>query len=85
MPVADFATYWRMQDYAKKGRFPYPAIKVTSPTSVNASLQAFAEKKSDGIIQFSTGGAQFACRLPLKDGLMGANSIALHIHLVANQ
>ncbi len=83
MPVADYTTYCRMLDHAKDGRFAYPAINVTSPTTANAALQAFAEQKSDGIIQVSTGGGEFASGLALNNGATGAISIAQHIHLVA--
>jgi fructose-bisphosphate aldolase class II len=46
---------------AKAGKFAYPAINCTSSqTSSIAALRGFAEAGSDGIIQVSTGGAEFA-------------------------
>ncbi len=83
MPVADYQTYCRMLDNAKQKRFAYPAINVASLTTANAVLKGFAAKQSDGIIQVSTGGGQFASGLAVKDGALGAISIAEHIHRVA--
>jgi fructose/tagatose bisphosphate aldolase len=60
MPVVDHARYCQMLDRARKGRFAYPAVNVTSLTTANAVLQGLARSRSDGIIQVSTGGAAFA-------------------------
>jgi fructose-bisphosphate aldolase class II len=64
----------RCLDNAKKNKFAYPAINVTSEVTANACLEAFAEAKSDGIIQVSTGGGQFASGMHLKDAALGAIS-----------
>ena len=85
MPVVNFEKYSQMLDNAKKNKFAYPAINVTSEITANAVLEAFAETKSDGIIQVSTGGGQFASGQALKDAALGAISIANHIHLVADK
>ena len=85
MPVVDFKKYGEMLDNAKKNKFAYPAINVTSEITANAVLEAFAETKSDGIIQVSTGGGEFASGIMLKDAVLGAISIANHIHLVADR
>jgi fructose-bisphosphate aldolase class II len=63
MPVADFATYCRMLDHARTNKFAYPAINITSSSTINATLAAFAAAKSDGILQVSTGGGEFASGL----------------------
>jgi len=49
-----------MIDRAKAGKFAYPAVNVTSSQGVTAALQGFAEAESDGIIQVSVGGAEYA-------------------------
>lgn len=85
MPVVDYKKYCQMLDNAKKNKFAYPAINVTSETTANACLEAFAELKSDGIIQVSTGGGEFASGAMLKDAALGAISIAQHVHLVADK
>lgn len=85
MPVVDYKKYCQMLDNARDHNFAYPAINVTSMTSANAALQAFAAKKSDGIIQVSTGGGQFASGLGVKNAVLGAISIAEHVHRMAAQ
>ncbi|MBN1300596.1 MAG: class II fructose-bisphosphate aldolase [Melioribacteraceae bacterium] len=85
MPVVNYEKYCEMLDNAKKNKFAYPAINVTSEITANACLEAFAETNSDGIIQVSTGGGQFASGMILKDMALGAISIANHIHLVAER
>lgn len=85
MPVVDYKKYCQMLDNAKKNKFAYPAINVTSEATANAVLSALAELKSDGIIQVSTGGGEFASGQSLKDAALGAISIAQHVHLVAEK
>jgi fructose-bisphosphate aldolase class II len=83
MPVVDYGQYCEMLDRARKGRFAYPAINVTSLTTANAVLKGLADSKSDGIIQVSTGGGAFASGAAVKDMALGAMSIAEHVHRVA--
>jgi fructose-bisphosphate aldolase class II len=85
MPVADFATYSRMLDNAKANKFAYPAINITSTSTINAALAAFAEAKSDGILQVSTGGGEFASGQAVKDMALGAIALAEFIHRVADR
>lgn len=85
MPVADFATYCRMLDNAKARKFAYPAINITSTSTINAALAAFAEAKSDGILQVSTGGGEFASGQAVKDMALGAIALAEFIHRVAER
>src|SRR5437588_826451 len=60
MPIATPEVYADMISRAKAGGFAYPAINCTSSETVNAALRGFADAGSDGIIQISTGGAEFA-------------------------
>jgi len=85
MPLVDYAKYCEMLDNAKKNKFAYPAINVTSEITANAVLEALVETKSDGIIQVSTGGGEFASGIAVKDAALGAISIANHVHLVADR
>lgn len=85
MPVANYATYCRMLDRAREQRFAYPAVNVTSLTTVNGVLKGLAESGSDGIIQVSTGGAAFASGSSVRDMALGAISIAEHVHRVADR
>tara|TARA_Y100000590_G_C15563910_1_gene955848 strand:- start:201 stop:1193 length:993 start_codon:yes stop_codon:yes gene_type:complete len=70
---------------AREGNYAYPAINVTSTSTANAALEAFAEKKSDGIIQVSTGGGEFASGQMTKDAVLGAISLAQHVRLMAEK
>jgi fructose-bisphosphate aldolase class II len=83
MPVADYAQYCEMLARARRGRFAYPAINVTSLSTANAVLQGLAASRSDGIVQVSTGGGAFASGSAVKDMALGAISIAEHVHRVA--
>lgn len=85
MPVANYEQYCQMLDRALECGFAYPAINVTSTSTANAAIAAFAETKSDGIIQVSTGGGEFASGQAIKDAALGAISLAQHVHLVAQK
>ena len=85
MPVANYEIYCRMLERARDGHFAYPAINVTSLTTANAVLKGLAESQSDGIIQFSTGGAAFASGQSIKDMALGAISLAEHVHRAAER
>jgi fructose-bisphosphate aldolase class II len=85
MPVPDYKTYVRMLDEAFKNKYAYPAINVSSTETANAAIRGFAEAKSDGIIQVSTGGAEFASGTTVKDMVVGAISLAEHVHRVAKK
>ncbi len=74
-----------MLDRAKAGKFAYPAINVTSSQTLNAALQGFAEAGSDGIVQVSTGGAEFASGQKVKDMVTGAVALAEYAHVVAEK
>ena len=60
MPIATPEIYGQMLDRAKAGAFAYPAINVSSSQTIIAAIRGFAEAESDGIIQFSWGGAEYA-------------------------
>ncbi len=85
MPIATPAQYRAMLDAAQKGGYAYPAVNVTSITTINGALRAFAESKSDGIIQISTGGGQFASGTKVNDAAFGAIVLAEAAHLLAEK
>src|SRR5579859_2945135 len=76
MPIATPEAYADMFDRAKAGGFAYPAINVTSSETVVAALRGFADAGSDGIMQVSTGGAEFASGARVKDMVTGAVALA---------
>jgi fructose-bisphosphate aldolase, class II len=83
MPVANPEVYAEMIDRAKAGGFAYPAINVTSSATLNAALRGFAEAESDGILQVSWGGAEFASGASIKDMVTGAVGLAEFAKVVA--
>jgi fructose-bisphosphate aldolase class II len=85
MPIATPEVYADMIRRAKEGGFAYPAINCTSSETVNAALRGFADAGSDGIIQFSTGGADFASGTKVKDMVTGAVALAEFAHVVARK
>jgi fructose-bisphosphate aldolase class II len=85
MPIATPEVYADMIRRAKEGGFAYPAINCTSSETVNAALRGFADAGSDGIIQFSTGGAEFISGTKVKDMVTGAVALAEFAHVVAEK
>jgi fructose-bisphosphate aldolase class II len=83
MPIATPEAYAQMLDRAKAQGFAYPAINVTSSETVNAAIKGFADAGSDGIIQVSTGGAEFASGTGVKEMVTGAVALAEFAHVVA--
>ncbi|MFW6204413.1 MAG: class II fructose-bisphosphate aldolase [Actinomycetota bacterium] len=83
MPVATPDKYEEMLDRAKANAFAFPAINVTSSQTLCAALRGFAEAESDGIIQISTGGAEFWSGTTIKDMVAGAVAMAEYAKVVA--
>jgi fructose-bisphosphate aldolase, class II len=83
MPIATPEVYAEMLNRAKAGGFAYPAINVTSSQTLNAALRGFAEASSDGIIQVSTGGADFLSGTTIKDMVTGSVALAEYARVVA--
>ena len=76
MPIATPDVYNAMIDKAKADQFAYPAINVTSSQTLHAALRGFAEAESDGIVQVSTGGAEFLSGTTIKDMVSGSLAFA---------
>jgi fructose-bisphosphate aldolase class II len=85
MPIATPEIYADLLDRARDGGFAYPAINVTSSETLNAALRGFAEAGSDGIVQVSTGGAEFASGTHVKDMVAGAVALAEYAHVIADK
>ncbi len=83
MPIATPEVYAQMLDRAKEQGFAYPSINVTSSQTLNAALQGFAEADSDGIVQVSTGGAEYLSGQAVKDMVTGSVALAEFAHVVA--
>ena len=83
MPIATPEVYAQMLDRAKEHGFAYPAINVTSSQTLNAALRGFADAESDGIIQISTGGAEYLSGAAVKDMVTGSIALAHFARSVA--
>ena len=60
-------------------------MNVSSLITINGALKAFADKKSDGIIQVSTGGGKFASGRHVGDMVLGAIVLAEATHRLAER
>jgi fructose-bisphosphate aldolase class II len=83
MPIATPEIYAQMLDRAKQQGFAYPAVNVTSSQTLNAALKGFADAESDGIVQISTGGAEYLSGQKVKDMVTGAVALAEFARVVA--
>ena len=83
MPIASPEKYAEMLDAAKAGSFAFPAINVTSSQTLNAALKGFADAGSDGIIQISTGGAEYLSGPSVKNMVTGSAAFAAYAAEVA--
>ena len=83
MPIATPEVYAELLDRAKQNKFAYPAFNITSSQTVTAALQGFAEAESDGIIQVSVGGAEYASGSTIKDRVAGSLALAAYAREVA--
>src|SRR5690242_19667978 len=85
MPVATPEVYAEMLDTAKAKSFAFPAINVSSSQTLNAALAGFAEAGSDGILQVSTGGAEYLSGPTVKDIVTGSMAFAAYAAEVAKK
>jgi len=85
MPIATPKQFAQMLDAAQQGGYAYPAINCTSIITINAALKGFADSKSDGIIQFSTGAGDFASGTAHKNTVFGIVVLAEAAHRLAEQ
>src|SRR5882757_3327871 len=85
MPIATPEVYAQMLDTAKQQGFAFPAINVSSTQTLNAALKGFADAGSDGIVQISTGGAEYLSGQAVKDMVTGACALAEFAHVVADK
>ena len=66
MPIAKPQTYRQVIDTATEQSFAFPAVNCVGSEAVNTAVKGFADAGNDGIVQFSTGGAEFASGLGVK-------------------
>jgi len=85
MPIASPEKYAEMIATAKSQGFAFPAINVSSSQTLNAALAGFAEAGSDGIIQISTGGAEYLSGPTVKNMVTGSLAFAAYATEVAKR
>jgi fructose-bisphosphate aldolase class II len=78
MPIATPEKYAEMLDTAKSQGFAFPAINVSSSQTLNAALKGFADAGSDGIVQVSTGGAEYLSGPSVKNMVTGSVAFAAY-------
>ncbi len=83
MPIATPEVYADMLDRAKAGAYAYPAINVSSSQTLNAAIKGFADAGSDGIVQVSTGGAEYLSGSSVKNMVTGSLALAAYAEEVA--
>jgi fructose-bisphosphate aldolase, class II len=83
MAIVTSAEYQEMLDRAKQNRFAYPALNVSSSQTLNAALAGLQEAGSDGILQVSTGGADYWSGSTIKHRVSGALAFAAFAKEVA--
>ena len=83
MPVASPEEYAAILDKAKASGFALPAINVSSSQTINAVLEGLAEAESDGILQVSTGGADYLSGHSVKSRVSGSLAFAAYATEVA--
>ncbi|TPW73087.1 class II fructose-bisphosphate aldolase [Schumannella sp. 10F1B-5-1] len=83
MPVATPDQYAEMLAKAKAGAYAFPAINVSSSSTINSVLQGLTEAGSDGIIQVTTGGADYFAGQTVKARASGALAFAKYVTEVA--
>lgn len=85
MPIASPEKYREMLAAARNGGFALPAINVTSSTTIVAALEGLSQADSDGILQVSYGGGEFASGQSNKSMSVGAGALAEFAGVVARQ
>jgi len=84
MPIATVEQYAAILDCAASGGYAFPGVNVTSSQTLNAALRGFAEAGSDGIVQVSTGGGEYASGA-IKEMVAGARALAAFARVVGQR
>src|SRR3954464_6893219 len=85
MPIASPEQYAAMLDLAAARRHAPAAINVTSSETLNGAMRGFAEAGADGIVQVTTGGAEFASGGTVRDMALGARALAEYARVLARR
>jgi fructose-bisphosphate aldolase class II len=83
--IATAEQYAAMLDAASAGGYALAAVNVTSSETLNGAMRGFAEAGADGILQVSTGGAEFASGGAVRDMALGARALAEYAHVLGER
>jgi fructose-bisphosphate aldolase class II len=85
MPIATPRQYAAMLDAAADGGYALAAVNVTSSETLNGAMRGFAEAGADGIVQVTTGAAEFLSGGAVADMALGARALAEYAHVLADR
>jgi fructose-bisphosphate aldolase class II len=83
--IATTEQYAAMLDAAAAGRYALPAVNVTSSETLNGVMRGLAEAGSDGIVQVTTGAAEFLSGGAVKDMALGARALAEYARVLSDR
>jgi fructose-bisphosphate aldolase, class II len=81
--IATTEQYAAMLDAASAGGYALAAVNVTSSETLNGAMRGFAEAGADGIVQITTGAAEFLSGAAVKDMALGATALAEYARVLA--
>lgn len=82
--LATTEQYAAMLDAASAGEYALPAVNVTSSQTLNGTMRGLAEAGADGIIQVTTGAAEYLSGA-VKDMALGARALAEFARVLADR
>jgi fructose-bisphosphate aldolase class II len=83
--IATTEQYAAMLDAASAGGYALAAVNVTSSETLNGAMRGFAEAGADGIVQITTGAAEFLSGAAVKDMALGARALAEYARVLAER
>jgi fructose-bisphosphate aldolase, class II len=83
--IATTEQYAAMLDAASAGSYALPAVNVTSSETLNGTMRGFAEAGADGIVQITTGAAEYLSGGAIKDMALGARALAEYARILADR
>jgi fructose-bisphosphate aldolase, class II len=82
--IATAEQYAGMLDAASLGGYALAAVNVTSSATLNGAMRGFAEAGADGIVQITTGAAEFLSGA-VKDMALGARALAEYARVLGER
>jgi fructose-bisphosphate aldolase class II len=83
--IATTDQYAAILDAASAGGYALAAVNVTSSETLNGAMRGFAEAGADGIVQITTGAAEFLSGAAVKDMALGARALAEYARVLAER